>query len=317
MDRGGYPRTKRRWVLHLMSETRIVCLGTEHHHPEDMMTITTANPAIVALLGTPNYAMETRSDFDDLTARMPRRFVSVADHTRIVPGADDLVHPMAGRSGGGVARSVAVLPVMRGHAVKDDAETTHAPRDLRSVAQIDLMSSLIHRIGLLNMDDGMAALEYTAKMTDAGRWTAGRGGNASDWISRLIKKHRELTAAAETVVPTPNATVGGLGNVTSVPNGRYAVADSGPDDIKFYKLRNGTGDWAGRVFISAQASDEFHPIRNLGKIRAILATIDAMGVTESMALYGQHIGRCGRCGRTLTDADSRARGIGPDCLGKL
>lgn len=30
-----------------------------------------------------------------------------------------------------------------------------------------------------------------------------------------------------------------------------------------------------------------------------------------------HEGRCGRCGRKLTDPESIARGIGPDCSGKL
>lgn len=33
----------------------------------------------------------------------------------------------------------------------------------------------------------------------------------------------------------------------------------------------------------------------------------------AMARFGHEIGRCGYCGRTLTDAESRARGIGPVC----
>jgi hypothetical protein len=32
--------------------------------------------------------------------------------------------------------------------------------------------------------------------------------------------------------------------------------------------------------------------------------------------YAELIGRCYVCGRTLTDPDSRARGIGPICMDK-
>lgn len=34
-------------------------------------------------------------------------------------------------------------------------------------------------------------------------------------------------------------------------------------------------------------------------------------------LYGQTIGKCCRCGKTLTDERSRHYGIGPECEGKL
>ena len=35
------------------------------------------------------------------------------------------------------------------------------------------------------------------------------------------------------------------------------------------------------------------------------------------AMYGQWWGRCGCCGRTLTDPDSKMRGIGPECAKAL
>jgi hypothetical protein len=34
-------------------------------------------------------------------------------------------------------------------------------------------------------------------------------------------------------------------------------------------------------------------------------------------LFGQSVGNCCRCGRTLTDQVSRAEGVGPECRGKL
>jgi uncharacterized protein DUF6011 len=35
-----------------------------------------------------------------------------------------------------------------------------------------------------------------------------------------------------------------------------------------------------------------------------------------MVRYGQELGECGHCGRTLTDEASRAAGIGPVCASK-
>lgn len=35
---------------------------------------------------------------------------------------------------------------------------------------------------------------------------------------------------------------------------------------------------------------------------------------ESRAEFGRLAGRCGCCGKTLTDPDSKMRGIGPECI---
>jgi hypothetical protein len=36
---------------------------------------------------------------------------------------------------------------------------------------------------------------------------------------------------------------------------------------------------------------------------------------QSQALFGKLTGRCGCCGKTLTDPNSKMRGIGPECAG--
>lgn len=294
-----------------MKETRNVHLGNDNRE-DTMDTMTNARRAQVrAALGNPN-STEASGDFSDLVSTINRRYVSVSDHTRIVPGADDLMRPTAG---GGVVRSTPVIADMTGHAIKGDDEDGLAPRDMRSERQIQFMNNLISWITEHDATIGATARSWTDGMTERGLWTPGRGGNASDWITRLRAK---LTEVKATTRPVPSvSTQGGMGDVPSVPDGRYAVTDAGSEDIKFYRVKNGTGRWAGRVFIEAQASDEFHKIRNVVRIRAILAAINTMGMGQSMALYGQMIGSCGRCGRTLTDVDSRAYGIGPDCRSKL
>lgn len=102
----------------------------------------------------------------------------------------------------------------------------------------------------------------------------------------------------------------------TVPAGRYAIEMDGT--LKFYVVDRPTeGHWAGYTFVKVQASDETFPIKNRAMRQAILDRIDEVGVEEAMLRYGREIGRCGHCGRTLTNEESRARGIGPVCAGKM
>ena len=81
------------------------------------------------------------------------------------------------------------------------------------------MEELIGRLTELDAETGAQARQYTDGMTEHGKWTAGRDGNASGWIGRMIDKERAL----RTAVPAPSAPV-------AVADGRYAVAENG---VKF------------------------------------------------------------------------------------
>lgn len=101
-----------------------------------------------------------------------------------------------------------------------------------------------------------------------------------------------------------------------IPAGRYAIRQN--EVIKFYKITKPTeGKWTGFTFIEVQASDDFHPVRNLASRIGVLSEIVSAGVKESTLLYGTELGVCGVCSRTLTDEDSRAFGVGPVCRNKL
>jgi cell pole-organizing protein PopZ len=174
--------------------------------------------------------------------------------------------------------------------------------DRRSPRQAELMTSLVAQITELDAELGARTGEWIAKATAAGHWTPGREGNASAWITKMIDKVRELKAAAKATPSTPAA---------EVANGRYAVEEDGV--LKFFKVTNGKR--AGFVFLDVQASDEWHAIRNVARIRKIVALI-AEDAHAAMIRYGHELGECGRCGRTLTDEASRAAGIGPICASK-
>jgi hypothetical protein len=175
--------------------------------------------------------------------------------------------------------------------------------DLRTVPQAQLMEKLIKQIGELDLETGCKAASWTMGMTERGLWTPGRQGNASDWITRLIGKERELRQAAARKAPAAP--------MAEVADGRYAVEEDGT--LKFFKVKN--GGRPGFVFLDIQASDEWHAVRNVTRIREIVALI-AQDPQAAMIRYGHELGECGRCGRTLTDEASRAAGIGPICASK-
>lgn len=108
-----------------------------------------------------------------------------------------------------------------------------------------------------------------------------------------------------------------------VPAGRYAVKDN-DDEWSFYKVdRPDKGRWEGYTFVkrlvaSGGFGDDLSEQRLTFKVtRTILERIIEAGIEESMARYGHELGVCGACGRTLTDEESIARGIGPVCAGRL
>lgn len=98
---------------------------------------------------------------------------------------------------------------------------------------------------------------------------------------------------------------------------RVAVQLSADDKLRFFQLDTPLkGRWVGCVFMKEQAGDDLHKVRDIVREEAVLRAViaDAEG---ALVRYGLELGACGMCGRTLTDEESRARGIGPICAEKL
>lgn len=94
-----------------------------------------------------------------------------------------------------------------------------------------------------------------------------------------------------------------------VPDGRYAIEFEGK--LMFYSVKQGKYI----KFVDVWASDARWPIKNPAKRKAILEAIEAD--PDAGPRFGREIGRCYKCGRTLTDPTSRSLGIGPDCRAGL
>jgi len=217
-----------------------------------------------------------------------------------------------------------MVEINRGRCGHVHPENGSCVKDARSEGQVRYMDNLIAWIAEKDAEAGAAARKWTDDVTAHGKWSYDKADkfSISAWIDRLKEKNAALNKAAKAQPVTPASPVE-VGHVEALPvktdkNGkamalRYAVDIEGT--TKFYRIKPGYKP--GFHFIDVQASDEYHPIRNRASKDAIIAAIVAAGPDDCMARYGQLIGSCGRCGRTLTDAESRAIGIGPDCLGKM
>ena len=139
--------------------------------------------------------------------------------------------------------------------------------------------------------------------------------SASDLIGNLLKMPRP----AKEVSAAP---VSGL-DLRPVPSGRYAAEDD-EGVLRFFKINAPEqGRWAGWIFVDIYASDYTYKQGRQkpgqaysGKSVHALTTIASDPKTAAMR-YGQELGVCGVCGRTLTDPESIAKGIGPVCEGRF
>lgn len=129
---------------------------------------------------------------------------------------------------------------------------------------------------------------------------------ASRWISKAL-----------TLPKVAAAQVGSVANlIQTVPEGRYAIDwpnAEGVTTLQFFHVDKPTeGRWAGFTFVKRRVSDETYPVKGHQKA-LIIAAIAAAPPQQAAIRFGQEIGVCGVCGKTLTNEISRAYGIGPVC----
>jgi hypothetical protein len=126
-------------------------------------------------------------------------------------------------------------------------------------------------------------------------------------------------AAVQVAAMQPSPGAWKRGDPLPFPEGRYAILadDSLPEHVNetvFLKVdAPDEGRWAGYVFVKVQVSDELHNVRSRPLSEAYVNAIINQGWKQCLLRYGQEIGVCGHCGRTLTNDESRAYGIGPVC----
>lgn len=158
-----------------------------------------------------------------------------------------------------------------------------------------------------------AAVAATARPWFEERLDTLTAAQASDVITRL-KAHvaaapEALEMPVQEAAPAPRTF-----RPITLPDGYYAIVTDGK--THFYRVSTWeTRDGQKRRKMQEQASDTLHYVRWPNALH-IQDLIIAAGVDASQKLYATELGCCYICGRTLTDDESRAMGIGPTCRKK-
>lgn len=177
------------------------------------------------------------------------------------------------------------------------ATMVEAPRPLRrpTPAQVNYIKDLRTKLGLIPVPP------EAAQPKD------------SDTASSMIDLLKEELANRIAANPAPTSIAPTA--LPKVADGYYAVDTDGK--ISFYHVNTPTeGRWEGYTFVDVQAGSDFIKLPSQRVRNAVIAKI-AVDPKEASLRYGREIGRCGVCGRTLTNQDSRDRGIGPVCADKM
>lgn len=157
-----------------------------------------------------------------------------------------------------------------------------------------------------------------------------RGGNLTERqiaaVRNILEREKQrataAVAAASYLAGATSVQLTGL-DLSSVPDGRYAVPD-GDTRLKVQLRRpKPPSRWVGYTFVSdgahygmrknygRQAPGRLYEGEIVPALREIAKDPRAAAIA-----YGKLTGTCAICGRVLEDEESVARGIGPICAGR-
>lgn len=186
------------------------------------------------------------------------------------------------------------------------------------------------------LDPPMASMSVPAGPTD-GQWKFLNDLREQANLPRLPDDHRshftkhsiseaindaKIDAAAANPKPSGSRHFKAADHPT-IAAGYFAIPSlTGNQDLDFFQIDTPTeGNWEGFLFVKRVLGGGHDSVRTERVQRAtaeqvLMVLLPPFAQQAAKERFGQEIGRCGCCGRTLTNDESRARGIGPDCWAK-
>ena len=196
------------------------------------------------------------------------------------------------------------------YSVGYGAERTYNTRPAQTTTEAtDPMKRLIDKLLVERQYTALTTQQIDAIKTDKAQ--------AHRFITFLIDLPKVQTPApaplkVEVLVEVPADAPRARLDFSAIPDGYYALNVEGV--TKFYRVS--TSKRNGFKNVQVQASDNLHMLFGKAGIAVLHKLVEA-GLKDAQALYASELGRCYVCGRTLTDEESRAAGIGPICRDKM
>lgn len=102
----------------------------------------------------------------------------------------------------------------------------------------------------------------------------------------------------------------------SIDVGYYAFPSiTGNNDLDFFAIHTNRGVKEIHRIIGGHPDQRVNSVERV-RVSEYLESLSREELFNAQALFGREIGKCGRCGRHLTDETSRAIGLGSDCASK-
>lgn len=181
-----------------------------------------------------------------------------------------------------------------------------------TAAQVKFINDLLADLAEVASVDAVEKLRQSYRdMYTTRALTKDRASQEIDSLKDLVRIGREHAQKMGQAVPAQRKEIGSE-LAALVPAGRYAFTGNEGQTVFVHMVKFDSGAF----IVKQQVGDDTQRMTRVVARTALQKIVDA-GIKESSMRYGHELGVCGVCGRTLTNEDSRERGIGPVCLSRL
>lgn len=200
---------------------------------------------------------------------------------------------------------------------------------LYRIAYPEMLSYLERKAAKIAAEGG--TFDFPVKMLEAIAKWGGLTPNQKAAVEKMMARDAGRALAPVVLVQAPVEL--DASKIQAAFDRSISAAQAAGEGIKWLRLRADTFVFTpaaassrnpGAIYVKEDgtylgkiANGRFHKVRECSEDQARRIAEVARDPSEAARAYGLRTGSCSICGRELTNAESRARGIGPICAGRM